>query len=120
MIMAETMMEYHREFQADVPVNPMWRLAVRYWIEYFYLTEAYDRTVCSGERAGLAVPINGRERALIETHAKNIREGLLCSEEYAILREHPEMMRSAKDEAARWDPQQIDELYYEMYKERHS
>jgi len=43
---------------------------------YIAQTEAYDRTVCSSERDGVAMPSNGTEYALIADHARQVLDRL--------------------------------------------
>lgn len=47
-----------------------------YAVEYHERCEAYDRTVCTGERDGIAMPQNGRESAMINRNSREVRAEL--------------------------------------------
>jgi hypothetical protein len=45
--------------------------------QYLINTEEYDKTVCSGEKDGIAIPMTSHERALICKYALRWRECIL-------------------------------------------
>ena len=42
--------------------------------EYEDECESFDRLICSGRKDGIAIPMNGRELAIINVHARKVRQ----------------------------------------------
>ena len=69
--------------------------------EYHDTTEAYDRTVCTGEMVqGMAMPANRQERGLTVAHATEVRKRLMAQAEGAgcTHREFQEAINNASKE----------------------
>lgn len=47
--------------------------------QYHEECEEYDKTICSGKRDGVAMPINGQEMAMINKHARSVRERVIAA-----------------------------------------
>lgn len=45
--------------------------------QYHEECEIYDKTVCSGERDGVAIPIDGRELSLINKNARVVHDTVM-------------------------------------------
>lgn len=64
---------------ADFPRNPRQDELFELAREYYLRTEAYDREVCSGwnEREHSALPLTAHELALVNRHARLVRDELV-------------------------------------------
>jgi hypothetical protein len=45
--------------------------------QYYLNTEEYDRTVCTGTKDGIAIPMTPKERVLINNYARRWRECIM-------------------------------------------
>jgi len=64
--------DFHQELDIH-PFNALDRRLHELAEEYHRRAEEYDRTVCTGVRETMAVPMNSRESALINKHAMRLR-----------------------------------------------
>jgi hypothetical protein len=70
--------EFRRQYLGEFHVDPPRRYFADLLEEYNQRSEAYDQTVCSGSRDGIAVPMTPAESALISHHARNLKAELLA------------------------------------------
>jgi hypothetical protein len=76
---------FAREYLAEIVSESRGeRRAVGLWAWYHVTCEAYDRTVCTGGYSphGEAMPIDGRERALINQNAIRMRREVIEAGDY--------------------------------------
>lgn len=71
------MEDYKRELLGEWAHDPIAVSFASLVTEYQERTEAYDRTVCSREHNGVAIPMTAQESALINKHARKLRGELL-------------------------------------------
>lgn len=65
--------QFQREYLGEWIINKKYEKAYELWLHYFYYSELYDRSVCSGvDEHGMAMPITPEERKLITTNAINL------------------------------------------------
>lgn len=86
------------------------------WLEYYYHTEIYDRRICTGfnEKTQSAIPLSTVEYIDINRNAKRLMNDIVRDLRDKGLNE--ETWRSARDEAARYSHDKVEELlkYYKL------
>lgn len=76
-------MDFKSEYLGQF-VNPKYSIAEQLWIQYYYLTEEYDLSVCSGisPMDGGAIPQTSWERKRINQNAIVLKEHLARLKKY--------------------------------------
>jgi len=69
--------EYKAEIFGSFKPDPQLETAVGYWLEYYDACEIFDRSVCSGTRNGVAMPLTSWESGEINRNAGQLHKRLL-------------------------------------------
>ncbi len=80
------------------------------WVCYYYHSELYDRSVCSGTHfeTGDGIPINSNERILIERNARMNFNKIIYLKAYHGI--HDDTWNSAKHDASRYSFEGLEKL----------
>jgi hypothetical protein len=105
--------EYLAKYLSQFKKDSLYEKAFELWINYYYWTEKYDKSICSRtDNKGVAVPVNSWERSLIYSNAR-IRMNELASKAVKLGIKQT-TLDSAQHEVLRLTPEYIDYLYWEF------
>ena len=110
--------EFKRETLCEIPKqSDDQRRADELWIEYYAVTEGFDRFVCSGGVTnGVAIPASDWEYKTISRHAKQVREELFSRPENTSI--PSTVIRDSKRVISGHRQQLIDEMWKRLQLER--